>query len=296
MSQQKSITIQQRMYQLFLKFVIYPSVWAAAGLASLAYVVQDVLGLSHDWRAIAFIFTATLLPYNLDRLFDSFVQPSPDTKVQAFFRQPSIWLLPLTSALVFGYLLFTAPQQVHLVSCVGIVPLLYGVPLFPWGQSHQRQWYRLKDIPGFKSWIVSGVISYALVAVPLAYSDQELDRSVGAIALFLLILTGTNAHLFDIRDVDSDQEKGVLTLPLLIGIKETRMLWTSLNLLLILLMWLGQAEWTIPAYVIIVPMGIINVVFIWLLQPDTQRNIYTIGLDGCLFLPILLTQVYYFLH
>ncbi len=296
LSQQKPAMIKQRLYQLFLAFVIYPSVWAATGLASLAYVVQDALGLSHDWRAIAFIFTAAILPYNLDRLFDSFIQPSPDAKVQAFFRQSNTWLLPLTSALVLVFLLFNAPQQVQLVSCVGILPLIYGLPIIPWGQGNTRRWYRLKDIPGLKSWIVSGIISYALVAIPLAYSGKGLDPSVGLIALFLLIMTGTNAHLFDIRDIDSDQEQGVLTLPLLIGIKETRKLWTGLNLLLLLLMWIGQAAWMIPAFIIIVPTVIVNMIFIWLLQPDTQRSVYNIGLDGCLFLPALLTQVYYALN
>jgi 4-hydroxybenzoate polyprenyltransferase len=296
LSQQKPVMIKHWLYQLFLECVIYPSVWVAAGLASLAYVVQDILGLSHDWGAIVFIFTAAILPYNLDRLFDSFIQPSPDVKIQAFFRQSNTWLLPLTSALVLVFLLFNAPQQVQLVSCVGILPLMYGLPVIPWGYGNTRQWYRLKDIPGLKSWIVSGIISYALVAIPLAYSEKGLDPSVGLIALFLLIMTGTNAHLFDIRDIDSDQEKGVLTLPLLIGIRETRMLWTGLNMVLLLLMWFWQAAWMIPAFVIIVPTVIINVIFIWLLQPDTQRSVYSIGLDGCLFLPALLTQVYYTLH
>ncbi len=62
--QQKQASIGQWFYQSFLALAIYPSLWTAASLASLTYFVQEALDLPPDWRAVALIFAAALLPYN----------------------------------------------------------------------------------------------------------------------------------------------------------------------------------------------------------------------------------------
>ncbi len=285
----EKLPILQWLYQQFLAIVIYSSLWTAAGVASLAYFVESVLQLPHDWRAVALIFAAALLPYNLDRLLDSYVQPIPDPKVQAYFRHPRTWLLLLGPTLMVGILLYHAPTQVQFVSIGGVAPLIYGLPLLPLKRGGIRRWYRLKDIPGAKAWIVAGIITYAVLAIPLAYAAVKPDSIATLLALFLLILTGTNSHLFDVRDVTSDQKKGVLTLPLLVGVQGNRCIWTGLNLgLLILLKQFWTSEFAIFIPVIVLPLTLVNLLFIWLLHPETPRNIYNIGLDGCLFLPAIL--------
>jgi len=277
-------------YKKFLEIFIYPSIWVSAGLASLTIYTQDVLNLPADWQPPLFIFSASLVFYNLDRIFDSYVQEIPDRQVQSFFRNKLVFFLLLSAVLVTLTLLFFAPQQVRLVSLGGLVPLLYGMPLFPLqlGQEEHR-WYRLKDIPGTKAWIVAGTLTYAVVAVPLAYANLSLDRSAILISLFLLIFIGTNSHLFDLRDVRSDFNKGVLTLPLMIGIKETRLLFTALNLLVLLgAIWYWLSELAILSPLTIALASLINIAIVWLPTPETPRNIYNIWIDGCLFLPILL--------
>ena len=288
----KQLSIGQRLYQSFLAFAIYPSLWTAAGVASLSYFVQAVLGLPPDWRAVALIFAAALLPYNLDRVLDSYVQPIPDPNVQSYFRNPGILLLLLAASLAIVALLLEAPSQVLLVSCAGILPLIYGLPLLPLGRGTNRRWYRLKDLPGAKSWIVTGIITYAVLAVPLAYTNVAPDRSAFLTALFLLVLIGTNSHLFDVRDVNSDREKGVLTLPLIVGVRGNRLIWTCLNLSLLTLLsgfWTNGIATPIPE--IVVPVILVNLIFIWNLNTDTPRNVYSIGLEGCLFLPALLLEI-----
>ncbi|MGK7909042.1 MAG: UbiA family prenyltransferase [Synechococcus sp.] len=275
-----------------MAFAIYPSIWTAAGVASLAYFVQEALGLPPDWRAVALIFAAALLPYNLDRLLDSYVQPIPDPNVQSYFRNSGILLLLLVASLAIGALLLGAPSQVLAVSCGGIAPLIYGLPLLPLGRRKSRRWYRLKDIPGAKSWIVAGIITYAVLAVPLAYANAAPDQLAVLTALFLLISTGTNSHLFDVRDINSDREKGVLTLPLLVGVRGNRLIWTGLNLSLLTLLsrfWINGFVAPLPE--VVVPVTLVNLIFIWLLNPDTPRNAYSIGLEGCLFLPALLFEI-----
>ena len=292
LSQKKRLTSRQWLYQRFLEILIYPSIWTAAGVASLTYFVQETLGLPHDWRAVALIFATALMFYNLDRLLDSYVQPIPDPKAQSYVRQPSFWLLLLVAALAVGMLLYQAPSKVQLVSCGGLLPLIYGMPLLPWARGQNWRWYRLKDVPGAKAWIVAGIITYALVAVPLAYAGVVFEQSAALTALFLLIFTGTNSHLFDVRDLDSDREKGVLTLPLIVGVRGHRIIWTCLNLsLLVFLSWFWATGLNSPALEVVLPVLALDLVLIWLLSPNTSRNTYNIGLDGCLFLPILLTEI-----
>ncbi len=290
--QKKLLSNRQWLYQRFLEILIYPSIWTAAGVASLTYFVQETLGLPHDWRAVALIFATALLFYNLDRLLDSSIQPIPDPKAQSFVLHPGFKLLLLVTALAVGLLLYQAPASVRLVSCGGLLPLIYGMPLLPWVRERNWRWYRIKDIPGAKAWIVAGIITYALVAVPLAYAGVVFEKSAALTALFLLIFTGTNSHLFDVRDLDSDREKGVLTLPLIVGVRGNRLIWTCLNFgLLALLSRFWEMDLGPAAPEVVVPVLLVNLIFIWRLNPDTPRNVYNIGLDGCLFLPALLTEI-----
>lgn len=280
------------LYEKFLQLFIYPSLWVSAGIASLVYVTQETLSLPINWQAIALIFAIALLPYNLDRIIDSYVQKIPDEKAQAFFRKPGVLLLLLAAGLVTATLLYQAPSQVRWVSCGVLVPLLYGAPIFPIRRNEQTQWYRLKDIPGTPAWIVSGTITYAVVAVPLAYAGTSFSWSAALLALFYQIFIGTNSHVFDVRDVESDKKKGASTLPILVGVKGTRLVFTVLNLImLVILSWGWSVNLSIPHPFIVMPATLITLFYLWKLDSDTPRDIYNIWIDGCLFLPALLTGV-----
>ena len=63
-------------------------------------------------------------------------------------------LLPLAAAVAVAILLYYAPPAVRLVSCGGVAPLIFGLPLLPLGTGKNRRWYRLKDVPGTKAVIV----------------------------------------------------------------------------------------------------------------------------------------------
>ena len=133
-SQQRQFTFGQSLYQSFLKILVYPSLWVSVSLASLTYFTQATLGLNHDWQPLIFIFCAALIPYNLDRIFDSYVQTIPDVQAQSYFRRRGILLFPVGAAVGLVILLYFAPPAVRLVSCGGIFPLIYGLPILPLGQ------------------------------------------------------------------------------------------------------------------------------------------------------------------
>ncbi|PSN18649.1 prenyltransferase, partial [filamentous cyanobacterium CCP5] len=170
---------------------------------------------------------------------------------------------------------------------------IYGVPLVPLPQDAGWRWYRLKDIPGAKAWIVSSTIAYAVVALPMTYARAPFSPAAGFTTLFLLIFVSTNSHIFDIRDVVSDQKKGVATVPLLIGIRATRVVWSGLNLVLgaiLIWAWLARIFPVSPA--VFLPVVAIDLVALWRFTPDTPRTAYDLLLDGSLVMPLLLTGLW----
>ena len=275
------------LYERFLKIIIYPSIWVAAAIASLGIYTGELLNLDYKWQAIALIFVTALIPYNLDRIFDSYVQKIPDDNAQLFFRKPYVWALLIAAIASTAILLYNAPIKVRYVSLVGIVPLLYGTPLFPLNYKSRWRWYRLKDLPGSKAWIVGSVLTYAVIALPIAYAEAKFDLAARFATLFMFVFIVTNSHIFDVRDIDSDREKGVVTLPALIGIEGTKIVLTVMNLLMLLTIvgaWMNNILMFRPEIILAV---IVNLIYVWAVDIDTPRWVYSILIEGCLFLPII---------
>ena len=273
-----------------LKLIIYPSIWVALALASLTAFTQQMMGLETDWRPILFVFLVALIPYNLDRLFDSYVQKSSDEKAQAYFRS-NFGLLGLLIIAVSGVitLLWFAPVSVRYVSLAVIFPLVYGAPIFPIPRAKKWHWYRLKDIPGSKAWIVCTIITYATIALPLAYAETHFDTRAGLTTCFIFAFEGSNANLFDFRDLESDAKKGVLTLPLMVGLKNSRIILTIMNLLMLgIILFYGRSIISFSPE-IFSAIGLM-LILIWTVNEETPLLFYDLIIDGLLFLPAI---VYY---
>ena len=289
--QQSEFSLTEWLYACFLQLFIYPSIWVAMALASLGIYTQEVLELGHNWQAIALIFVSAFIPYNLDRIFDSYVQEIPESKAQLFFRQPYIWILLLIASVAIVVLFYHAPPRVRYVSLAGIIALLYGTPLFPWKNRSGIKWYRLKDIPGSKAWIVGGMVTYALIALPLAYAGVEFNLTAALITLFMFVFIVTNSHTFDIRDIESDLKKSVTTLPIMAGIRGTKIILTSINLLMLLFIVTAWATNIMAYYPEIILSTVANLVYIWAVNADTPRWVYSIWIEGCLFIPMVANLV-----
>jgi 4-hydroxybenzoate polyprenyltransferase len=278
------------LYERFRKYVVYSNLWVAGGITSLVIAFEMLVGLPLDWRPAALVFSAALIPYTLDRIADSYVQKIPDAKAQSFFRMPGVFALVFAAFITFAILLYKAPPPVRYVSSAGIFPLLYGLPLFPGRQDNQIHWYRLKDIPGIKAWFVGSIITYACVALPLAYAKQPLTPHIALTTCFLFIFIVTNSHTFDLRDLESDQKKGVLTLPLQIGVWNTKVALSVLNLVVLATYLAGWVKGLIPFQPEVLISLSVTITYLWTVQPSTPRPVYSIAIDGSLFIPFLVSM------
>ena len=285
--EQFQISFLHWLYDRFVQLIIYPSIWVAAAISSLGIYTQEVLELGHNWQAIALIFCTALIPYNLDRIFDSYVQEIPDRKAQVFFRQPCIWVLLISAIVGTAVLLYNAPASVSYVSIAGIIPLVYGTPLFPWKHKSNWKWYRLKDIPGSKAWIVGSVLTYAVIALPMAYVGANFNFAAAFLTLFMFVFIVTNSHVFDIRDVNSDLAKGVVTLPIIAGVKGTKIILTTMNLTMLSIVVCAWVLNFLAYHPEMILATAVNLVYIWKVNIDTSRWVYNIWIEGFLFVPML---------
>ena len=190
--------------------------WVAAAAASLALFASAAMGLPLQLPPIGVVFSATLLIYAVDDVFDGRMR-----------LQPARWLTVGLGAVLLSAQLVSAPAPAVLAVLVGTLPaLLYGAPI---------RGRRFRELPGVKPFFVATSLAVAAVGVPALWTWSTTPPPLAAprvIAttgvLFLLILS--NVCFFDLRDRLTDVRDGVRTIPVWIGVAGTRRFCLALSL------------------------------------------------------------------
>ena len=172
------------------------------------------------------VFGATLAIYNLPRLL-----PRPYGTPRA--RQP---LRTAYFILFFAGLAMALPAALNLNSqttitgiALAMLALAYYLPSLP---LHQKK--RLRDFGLLKIFVLASVWTIATAVLPMLY----VNVSVTQYALDILIrfaFVFTLCILFDIRDVDTDRQRNINTLPVRIGLPSAyRLVYFTVLIFLIL--------------------------------------------------------------
>jgi 4-hydroxybenzoate polyprenyltransferase len=273
--------------QRVVAFLVDMSLWIALAFGSVAWFVQQALGLGDDIAPALLVGTSSLAIYLLDHLIDARVQPIPDEGLQRLFRRggPAVLFLCALGATVA--LTIAAPPAARWVLFAYIaVGFSYGVPLFPGRRAGRPHLYRLKDTPGMKAVIVAGAVVVSTVGIPLAYAGVPLGLEACTLGLFIFTLMFTNAVLFDVRDLASDRAGHVPTLPVLLGFERTRTLLLAVSGVVALALVLMAAPGA-PLAAMLLSLGA-NVAWVLAVTPSTKRRVYGTFIDGTLALPALL--------
>ncbi len=131
-------------------------------------------------------------------------------------------------------ILLDKPTSIAIVLIPLIANALYGSRLIP-GLP------RLKDIPVMKNIVVA--ISWATVTTLLPSAHiVGANLTIVLVLYFMLAKAFINTALYDLRDIIGDKEKGVRTIPVLIGPKKTSYILLAINTTLLpLLMLMGAS-------------------------------------------------------
>ena len=245
----------------FFDFLIYGNFFIALCAAAQAYQTLYLRHYSIDGNPhIIFVFSATFFLYNIHKAItfylkkdilqsDTRVKPTEQRFLKAKAFETPISILTFTAGMVSleTYLRFYIDTQ-WLVASVGALCLTYVLPIF--------NGKRLRDIPYLKIFVIAGVWAFVTVTFPLkAFAKEWYSCDTFMIVekvFFILAITIP----FDIRDMALDAKTGVKTIPLSIGIKNSK--WLAYSMLAV---------------------SFLNVLFIYMMSVYTLNSLIAIGIS-----------------
>lgn len=227
-----------------LDAVLYSSAWLAAAAAAQTAATLRLWPAAGapGGRAVALVFAATLLVYNLDAVLPfKHREPAGASGRKAWQQRHRGALAGLAAAAALGgaYLFFADGWWHYLPLLVPLaaLALLYSWPLGRW-RGRPRA---LRDVPLLKVFLIAGVWSLITVGLPvLALHRPWADAQDLLDQRFLLVLA--LAIVFDIRDYGRDRAAGTRTFPGVLGVAGARRLALALLAAAVALgLWRGAA-------------------------------------------------------
>jgi 4-hydroxybenzoate polyprenyltransferase len=163
--------------------------------------------------------------YNLnkitDRAEDSINRPEIVSHSTYYYLIPSVFALFLS----FFLCTLVGVEAVMVILTTFIIAFVYSIKI-------SEKIPRLKEIVGVKSLMVAlswGLTGSILPACSQSVSGLKIILAFGYIFIHLLV----NTILCDVRDIDGDEVSGVTTLPIALGLRNTRLLLLGVNSLLV---------------------------------------------------------------
>jgi len=200
-----------KLFDIYIK----SSLHVALTVTALACVTVLELDLMHDYLLYAFIFSSTVLSYNVTKYLS--VSKSDSIQLSPHLR----WIGGITalSFLVTAVLLFYLPAGVIIAAAIlGFFTVAYAIPI-----SEGKK--NLRNIYGIKIGVIAVVWAGVTVLLPVINKGIEFVNIPGVVyeAIQRVLFVAVLILPFDIRDYRSD-DSSLGTLPQLIGVKESKML------------------------------------------------------------------------
>lgn len=233
------MSLPPKLFDLYIK----ASLHVALSVIAFAYVTVQELGLTHDVWLYGFIFSSTILSYNLTKYIS--VASADSIRISPLLK----WIggIAALSFLATCVLLFYLPGDVIIAAVIlGGVTIAYAVPI-----SEGKK--NLRNVYGVKIGVIALVWAGVTVGLPVINHGFEDDKVLQVVSEVVqrLLFVAVLILPFDIRDYRTD-EPGLGTIPQLIGIKETRILGFVLLSLCILLEALQQPVLSVSFIIFVV--------------------------------------------
>ncbi len=192
------------------------------------YITFALYNINIDFNMLLASFLIAFSVYSLDKLSnlkeDSISLPK---RARFISRHKKLFIYATVASYIFAIVLAGLKNIMALLVilsplCIG---LLYSVKIAN---------VRLKDTPILKNISIS--VSWAILGtfLPLAVLFEQHLIKTTLIFYFCLIKCFINTVLFDVRDIDGDSANGVRTIPVILGLKTTKILLLFINSTLII--------------------------------------------------------------
>lgn len=288
------MSLQKRVVDFF----IFSNLFIALAAVAFTMESQIQIGLLPKIHPYLFlIFFATLFEYNSHKLVTILVNKEclNEPKFEWIRRNLKLFY-GIAFVSVAGFLVATLYAKWSVLITLlplGVITLFYSFPVYIKG----RRLFRLREFPFIKIFIISFVWSATCIVLPVIQSGVKVDTIqllLFIIERFLFVFAITVP--FDIRDMQSDKQNKLKTLPLLVGEKRASQSANAAMVLFVIMCALhysnGQQVHLLLAFVI---SGISTLIALnnnWIKR---QVHYHYGVLDGTMLLQGLLVLLFYFL-
>jgi len=204
-------------------FLIESNLYIALSASVLTFATQLLLHQQPGFHPYLFIiFFATFFDYNLHRLYTlHFAKAALQGQRHAWLlRNKGLFYMLMALASV-GFLISIsqAKSEVLLVLMpFAALTIFYSIPFLRW---KNKNW-RLRDLPYIKLFLIAGNWTMITILLPLIQYGKTVDDTevlwiIAERFFFVLAL----CIPFDIRDIDTDRQAGLSTIPNTIGVKKS---------------------------------------------------------------------------
>jgi len=230
------------------RVIVHSSVYLAFGSVGLAVFSTIALGLPHYLGAYIICFLMIFAMYNMNRYSDinEDIVTHPNRysftmKYRKYIELSAI--LAVLISLIIGYL-----RNLSIVFII-LLPLVLAILYsFRWIPKNLFRYQRLKDVPLVKNILIA--FCWAIIVwVVIAYSWSEFNIAAISVAIIIFTRFFINTVMFDIRDTHGDKKHGTHTLPVLIGVKNTRLFLYSYLTALVLFTFIVVQKGILPPLV-----------------------------------------------
>lgn len=220
-------------------WILYTSLFAALCstgmcMATERLLIQDIPPFFSSLHAL--VFGSTLLVYNVHYIIKKSAADVSDRF--AWSKHHKLWhylILAVGLLLCAGSLFFLSARIFRACIVLGILSFAYSIPMLPFKDKK-----RLKDFGFVKIIVLTGVWTIVTSVLPILYWDKLImDYPFEILIRFVFMFTLCVA--FDIRDMQTDLEADIFTLPNLIGLKNSYKL---MNISLLLFVVLSIIQYT----------------------------------------------------
>jgi 4-hydroxybenzoate polyprenyltransferase len=214
----------KKLFRSAFDFLLFSNIFMSLCAVAQALVTFRLIDSKPVYTVIGLLFTSTLGIYNFSILLSKPKHPenSPYKRVRWFFAHYRLMvtftLISLLSLIPLFFLL--SMESRILLVFLSVLSFCYSLPLFTLGE----QKFGLRNIPGLKTFLITLVWTLSTVLLPvLEAQDLHLtdiamrDVTIMIAKRFLLIFA--LAIPFDIRDLFSDRQAGLKTIPVAWGEK-----------------------------------------------------------------------------
>lgn len=217
-----------------MRFLIHSNIFIALGALLFTFESQLLLGQDPAWHPYLFIiFFATFFEYNLHRLYTLvyYKKALEHPKHEWLSQNKGLFYLLLgLSALGLLVSVFLAKPKVLLaLAPFAFLTIFYTVPLF----KYKGAQFRLRDLPFLKLPLIALNWTFITILLPIIQHESVIVwNELIPIAFERFIFIFVLCLPFDIRDIETDRQSKLKTIPNTIGAKASwnLMLWLTISI------------------------------------------------------------------